>query len=112
MDFPEKHIFVCENKRPPGAHRPSCGYKHSAEIRSLLRKKLSEKGLDKVYRVNKAGCLDKCEYGATVVIYPQGIWYGGVSVEDVDEILEKSILNDLIIERLSLNSREEPKTNE
>lgn len=51
-------------------------------------------------RVNNAGCLDACAFGVAVVIYPDGIWYGGVRKEDVREIVERTILNGEVIERL------------
>ncbi len=103
MVFPEKHIFICENKRPEGAAKPSCANHGGSEIREAIKLKLVELGLHKKYRINKAGCLGKCSFGPTLVIYPAGIWYGNVTLNDVDEIIEKSILNDEVIERLSLN---------
>lgn len=103
MVFPEKHIFICENKRPEGATKPSCADYGGSEIRDVMKQKLVTLGLHKKYRINKAGCLGKCGLGPTVVIYPAGIWYGHVNLNDVDEIIEKSILNDEVIERLSLN---------
>ncbi len=102
MQFPEKHIFICENKRPDRASKASCADDGSMEIRAAMKRKLVKMGLNKKYRVNRAGCLGKCGLGPTMVIYPQGIWYGKVSLKDVDEIIEKSILNDLVIERLDL----------
>ena len=51
-------------------------------------------------RANSAGCLDQCEAGPTLVIYPQAIWYGNVQEEDVPRIVEKTILNDELIEEL------------
>ncbi len=100
--LPKKHIFVCENQRPEGSERPSCGARGGKQIRAALKIKLAEAGLHKQYRINRAGCLGQCEHGPNVVIYPQGIWYGGVRVEDIDEIIDESILNERIIERLQL----------
>ena len=51
-------------------------------------------------RSNKTGCLDVCEVGPNVVIYPDNIWYTGVTVNDVDEIFNKSVLNNEIVDRL------------
>lgn len=103
MRFPEKHIFICENKRPAGSPKASCADAGSPTIRSAMKQKMVELGLNKKYRINKAGCLGKCGLGPTMVIYPSRIWYGGVTLDDVDEIIEKSILKDEIIERLNLN---------
>jgi len=58
--------------------------------------------MDTVVRANKAGCLDHCEHGSTVVVYPEGIWYGNVQVADVPEIVESHIVGDCPVERLRL----------
>ncbi len=63
-------------------------------------KLINEYGLKGKVRSNKAGCLDACEIGPAVVIYPSGFWYTGVNPEDVTEIFEKSILGDQPVERL------------
>ena len=111
VKLPEKHIFVCENHRPDDSGRPSCGARGGKQIRAELKHKLAELGLHKTYRVNRAGCLGQCEHGPNLVIYPQGIWYAGVQPDDVDAIIEESILNDKVIERLQLKETvEEPQT--
>ena len=96
-----KHIFVCINSRTGESSRRSCG-----NIGHLIRQKMVEKlkeydCVELSVRVNKAGCLNKCELGPAIVIYPQGFWYYNVGLEDVDEIVEESILKDNYIERLS-----------
>ena len=98
----KKHIFICENKRDPETGRISCGLQDSSRFKAYLKKRLKEKGLHKRYRINSAGCLGHCEHGPTMVIYPAGIWYGHVRESDLDEILEKSILDDQIITRLQI----------
>ncbi|WP_456441951.1 (2Fe-2S) ferredoxin domain-containing protein [Caldithrix abyssi] len=102
MQFPEKHIFVCEHQRDANAPQASCANSGGGEIRARLKERLLEKGLHKAYRVNTAGCLGKCGCGPTLVIYPAGIWYGRITLDDVDEIIEKSILANEVIERLDL----------
>ena len=61
---------------------------------------VAERGLLKEVRINSAGCLGACEQGQVMVIYPQGVYYGGITEYDLEEILQKSILNDEIISRL------------
>jgi len=102
VQLPKKHIFVCENHRDENDGRPSCGARGSKQIRARLKQKLVEKGMHKLYRVNRAGCLGQCEYGPNIVIYPDGIWYAHVRPDDVESIVEESILNDRIIARLQL----------
>ena len=70
----ERHAFVCGHERPEGAARPSCMPKGSLDLMKRLKQAIREAGLETV-RVQKAGCLDHCEYGPTCVVYPEGIWY-------------------------------------
>ncbi len=69
-------------------------------VRDGLKAELHRRGLKGIVRANSAGCLDACEFGVSMVIYPDGIWYGGVKVEDIDEIVEKTIMNGQVIDRL------------
>ncbi|MGD9489792.1 MAG: ferredoxin [Calditrichaceae bacterium] len=108
----KKHIFICENLRDADSPKGSCGRKSSSEIKTKLKAALKARCLEKVYRANTAGCLGMCEHGPTVVIYPQGVWYGGVTIDDVDEILEKSILADEIIERLLIKDAKKESPDE
>lgn len=96
----KKHIFVCENKRDSSSPKGCCQLKGGVEIRNTLKLKLAQKGLNKTFRANSAGCLDACEHGVTMVIYPAGVWYGSVKIDDLDEIIEQSIINDNKIDRL------------
>lgn len=101
----EKHIFVCENKRPDGHPRGCCLDKGSSEIRTQFKKRLKELGLNSDVRVNSAGCLDSCEFGPTVVVYPEQVWYGGVSLNDVEEIIQSHIVNNKPMERLMIKDK-------
>ncbi len=99
----EKHIFICENRREKDHPRGSCAEKGSEELRQVFKKKIKSLNLQITVRANAAGCLDACEFGPTVVVYPEQIWYGNVSVNDVDEIIESHILNNKPVERLLIN---------
>jgi len=96
----EKHIFICENKRAADDPRGCCADKGGSEIKALFKKRINELGLEADVRANTSGCLGACEFGATVVVYPEQIWYGGVTVNDVEEILESHIINNEPVERL------------
>ena len=89
----EKHIFICTNQRPDGNPRGCCNPSGEAELHRAFKEKLRERGIpgDKV-RANKAGCLEQCEVGPTVVVYPDAVWYGGVTPADVDEIIDSHII--------------------
>ena len=98
----EKHIFICENKRPEGHPRGCCAEKNSPEIKELFKKRIKELGLNTDVRANSAGCLDACEHGVTVVVYPEQIWYGKVTIADVEEIIQEHIIKNSPIERLKI----------
>ncbi len=50
--------------------------------------------------MNKSGCLNQCSHGPTIVVYPEVIWYAGVTLDDVDEIFTKTVLGGEAIPRL------------
>jgi (2Fe-2S) ferredoxin len=66
---------------------------------------LKELGLSPDVRANSAGCLDACEFGVTVVVYPEQIWYGGVTINDVEEIIQSHILKNRPVERLYIKDK-------
>jgi (2Fe-2S) ferredoxin len=101
----EKHIFICENVREPGDPRGCCSSKGSKEIRELFKKRLKELGLSGKVRANGAGCLDACAFGPSIVVYPEQVWYGGVTSGDVEEIIQSHIINNVIIERLLIKDK-------
>ncbi len=96
----QHHIFVCENVRPEGDPKGCCSAKGSAAIRTALKHEIKQRGLRSIARANQSGCLDACEFGPSVVVYPEGIWYGGVTPADVPEIMESHIQNGKPVERL------------
>ena len=98
----ERHVFVCVNERPDGHPKGCCAGKGSVEIRDRLKMMANRAGLKGKVRVNAAGCLDLCERGVTVVVYPEAVWYGGVTLDDVDEIFQSHIVEGRPVERLRL----------
>ncbi len=100
-----KHIFVCENKRAENHPRGCCQNKGSLEVRALFKKRLKELGLNSEVRANSSGCLDACEFGVTVVVYPNQIWYGNVKTDDVEEIIQSHIINNTPVERLQIKDK-------
>jgi len=98
----DKHIFICINQRVPGAARKSCGEAHGMEIVDAFKKKLKELNLPIKLRAQRAGCLDICDFGQTVAVYPEGIFYVGVQLSDVNEIISEHIVNNRPVERLKL----------
>ena len=98
----DKHIFVCTNNREPGHPRGCCDPANRGDLLQLFKSKLKQRDVKGLVRVNKAGCLDQCELGPTVVVYPEAVWYGHVTPADVDEILDSHVLNDKPVERLRI----------
>jgi len=96
----KKHIFVCNNQRQAEDPRGCCSARGSVALLDYLKKRVHESGLKGKVRVNKAGCLDACQYGPTLVIYPDDVWYSPQTQEDMDEILTEHIENNRIVERL------------
>ncbi|MDX2145846.1 MAG: (2Fe-2S) ferredoxin domain-containing protein [Rhodospirillaceae bacterium] len=102
------HVFCCTNVRPEGHPRGSCARKNSVELRNYMKDKAKAMGLKGV-RINTAGCLDRCELGPTMVIYPDGVWYRYTSQADVDEILETHVKGGARVTRLMLKPEDGPK---
>ena len=96
----ERHIFICINKRPPEDPKGCCAAKGSEQLVDRFKELLKARGLKSKVRANKAGCLDFCATGPTIVVYPEGVWYKGVTLADVDEIVESHIVGGKPVERL------------
>jgi (2Fe-2S) ferredoxin len=96
------HVFFCINQRTDG--RPCCQDNRAAEMRDYMKKKIKKSGQSGKgqIRVNTAGCLDRCDLGPVIVIYPQDIWYTYLDEEDIDEIIESLSTDGRPIERLLL----------
>jgi (2Fe-2S) ferredoxin len=98
----ERHVFVCHNVRPDGAPRPSCTKDGKSELHSRLSQLAKDAGLAGRVRINKSLCLDQCEHGPNVVVYPDAVWYGHVQPEDAEEIVREHLLGGRPVERLRM----------
>lgn len=98
----ERHIFICTNQRDASAPRGSCTHDGKGELHGLFKEKTAEAGLKNTVRANKAGCLEQCEHGPVVVVYPEQVWYGFVQPADVDEIVREHLVGGRPVERLVL----------
>jgi (2Fe-2S) ferredoxin len=102
MSYYEKHVFFCTNVREDGGQ---CCSQHGAqEMRDYAKsriKKLDLNGKGKI-RINSAGCLDRCDEGPVLVVYPEAVWYTYVDKEDIDEIVDQHLVNGKIVERLKI----------
>lgn len=96
----QKHIFICTNQRTGGA-RPSCGEETGLALVAAFKKELKDKGIANAQvRAQKSGCLDVCEWGPSLVVYPEGVFYKHVTLADVAEIVDEHIINNRPVVRL------------
>ncbi|MBT4932055.1 MAG: (2Fe-2S) ferredoxin domain-containing protein [Rhodospirillaceae bacterium] len=105
MSYYRLHVFCCTNQRPETHPRGSCAARGSVKLRDYMKVRAKELGLLGI-RINSAGCLDRCELGPVVVVYPGGIWYRMETRDDVDEILEQHLQDGKPVERLMLKDDE------
>jgi len=98
----QRHVFVCINERPADHPKGCCKAKGGVEVRDRLKAELTSRGISKLVRANNAGCLDQCEHGVTVVVYPEQVWYGGVTVDDIPELVDKHLVGGEAVERLMI----------
>jgi (2Fe-2S) ferredoxin len=96
------HVFFCLNQRDEG--RPCCADRGAQIAQEHAKSRIKELGLSgqgKV-RINKSGCLDRCEDGPVVVVYPEGTWYTYVDTHDIDEIIDEHLVKGKVVERLKI----------
>lgn len=96
----EHHVFVCHNSRPADAPRCSCTIDGKSDLHTRLQQLTKEAGLAGRVRINKSGCLDQCEHGPMMVVYPEAVWYGNVSAEDAAAIVQEHLVGGRPVERL------------
>jgi (2Fe-2S) ferredoxin len=102
MHYFDKHVFFCCNQRDAG--EACCNNHGSGEMRAYAKdqvKALKLVGKGKV-RINQAGCLDRCDEGPVMVVYPEGVWYTYVDKQDIDEIIREHLQHGRIVERLRI----------
>lgn len=101
--FYASHLFICTNRRDCGSRRGSCATRGAEELRSYAKERMKQLKIPNI-RINTAGCLDRCELGPVLVIYPDAVWYHFRSRDDVDEILTEHVINGRPVHRLMLAS--------
>jgi (2Fe-2S) ferredoxin len=103
--FYRHHVFFCLNQREPG-DRPSCANCGAQRMQERAKQRIKSLGLagEGKVRINKAGCLDRCELGPVLVVYPEGTWYTYIDEADIDEIIDSHLVGGKIVERLLLDA--------
>ena len=102
MSFYQHHVFFCTNQREKG--ETCCNNRGAQEVRAYAKNRIKALGLNGAgkVRINSAGCLDRCDDGPVLVIYPDQTWYTYVDKEDIDEIIDEHIMHGRIVERLKI----------
>ena len=98
----QQHVFFCTNQRNDGS--PCCEQCNATDLRRYAKQRSKDLGIagpDGV-RMNTAGCLDRCEQGPVMVIYPEAVWYTYIDRQDIDEIIDRHLLKGEIVERLKI----------
>jgi (2Fe-2S) ferredoxin len=102
MSYYAHHVFFCCNQREGG--RVCCNDKGASRLRDYAKQRVKELGLagQGKTRINQAGCLDRCEEGPCIVVYPEETWYTYVDEHDIDEIIEEHLQHGRVVERLKI----------
>jgi (2Fe-2S) ferredoxin len=100
VSYYKHHVFFCINKRDPP--EKCCADAGAADMQAYAKGRIKALGLNGKgsVRINKSGCLDRCEEGPCLVVYPDNVWYTYVDSEDIDEIIDRHIVKGEIVERL------------
>lgn len=94
MPKPEIQILVCVNERAAGAAKPCCAQRGALAVYHRFKDRVRELGVRDRVMVNRTGCLKHCSQGVTVAVWPYNRWYARVSVDDVEEILQRTVFGD------------------
>jgi (2Fe-2S) ferredoxin len=102
MSHYKRHVFFCCNQREPP--EKCCNEFGATELCKYAKDRMKALGLHGKgeTRVNKAGCLDRCEEGPIIVVYPEAVWYTYVDRADIDEIIDRHLVHGEIVERLKI----------
>jgi len=100
MQKPKFHIFVCTSSRPNGQQKGFCHTKTGVEVMTRFMEEIDERDIGGEVFLSNTGCFGICEKGPVVVVYPDNVWYGSVTPDDVPEILDQHIERGTVVERL------------
>ena len=103
MPKPQKHVFICAQGRPPGHPRGSCSERGCVEMLDEFYFQVQQRNAFATVQITNTGCIGPCGSGPNVLVYPEGIMYGPVTKDDVNEIFEHHLLGDGPVERLKVD---------
>jgi (2Fe-2S) ferredoxin len=102
MSYYKHHVFFCLNQREGG--KACCADHNASKLQEYAKARVKALGIagPGACRINKAGCLDRCEEGPVLVVYPQETWYTFVDEHDIDEIIQEHLIAGREVARLKL----------
>jgi (2Fe-2S) ferredoxin len=102
MSYYKHHVFFCVNRRD--APEACCACHNAEGMRAYAKSRIKALGLkgEGGVRINSAGCMDRCEEGPCIVVYPEGTWYTYVDEKDIDEIIDEHIVHGRPVDRLKI----------
>ena len=102
MSHYQHHVFFCLNEREAGS--ACCACHDAAAMQQHAKQRIKALGLngEGKIRINKSGCLDRCDEGPCIVVYPEGVWYTYVDRQDIDEIIDSHLVGGHVVERLRI----------
>jgi len=103
--FFDLHVFCCTNQRAENHSRDSCARSGSEQLRDYMKNQVKKLKLEQSIRISTSGCLDRCEEGPVMVLYPEAVWYSYHSKDDIDEIIECHIKHGKVVERLLIDKQ-------
>jgi (2Fe-2S) ferredoxin len=102
MSHFKHHVFFCCNQRAEG--ETCCNSLGATEMQTYAKDRIGALGLKGKgqIRINKAGCMDRCDNGPVLVVYPDAVWYTYIDQEDIEEIIQEHLVNGRVVERLKI----------
>jgi len=102
MTSPKYHVFVCTSCRTNGVQKGFCFNKGSVDIVNKFMQEIEDRELSGEVMITNTGCFGICSRGPIAVVYPQGVWYGDLTPEKVEEIVERHIENGEVVKEYQI----------
>ena len=102
MVSPKYHIFVCTSCRINGVQKGFCFSKDSVDIVQKFMEGAGDRDLSGDVMITNTGCFGICDKGPVAVVYPEGVWYGNLTEDDVETIMEQHIENGIPVKELMI----------
>lgn len=102
MIIPKHHIFVCTSCRPDGTQKGFCAAQGARGLVGAFMEEIDDRELSGEVMLTNTGCFGICDKGPVAVVYPEGVWYGGLDEDAVERIVEEHIEGGVPVEDLRI----------